>query len=256
MRISIVTITFNSRKYLTETVESVLSQDHPDFEYILVDGGSTDGTLDVIRQYSELDGRIRWISEPDRGIADAMNKGVALATGEAVAHLHSDDRYPDATVLSAVAAAFTANPAALWVTGGMQIIDEAGAVRREIAARSYSYRKLVRSNFILHAATFIRRDAFLRAGGFDVTRRYAMDYDLWLRLGALGAPVVCDRVLACFRFHSGSLSTVETERAFEEELSIRKAFLRGRPLSFLFHYLYYLAKKSRNKRFAQRLLSP
>jgi glycosyltransferase involved in cell wall biosynthesis len=255
MKFSIITITLNSREYLDETITSVLSQDYRNLEYIIVDGGSTDSTLEIIRKYAGKDQRIRWISEPDQGIADAMNKGVLLATGDVIAHLHSDDRYADASVLSRVAIEFASNPAALWLTGGEQIVDDAGKSLREIRVRSYSYRKLIRSNFILHAATFIRRTAFLEAGGFAVNRKYAMDYDLWLRLGALGAPITVDKPLACFRFHGGSLSTAETEKAFAEELAIRRDFLRGRPVRFFFHYLYYLVKKRRNKMFVQRLMS-
>ena len=82
-----------------------------------------------------------------------------------------------------------------------------------------------------------------------------MDYDLWLRLGALGAPITVDKSLACFRFHDGSLSTTETEKAFAEELAIRKEFLCGQPVRFFFHYLYYLVKKRRNKMFVERLLN-
>jgi glycosyltransferase involved in cell wall biosynthesis len=255
MKFSIITITLNSRKYLEETITSVLSQEHQNLEYIFVDGGSTDDTLEIIKKYSEKDQRIRWISEPDRGISDAMNKGVAMATGDVIAHLHSDDSYPDTGILSAVAQQFSSHPDALWLTGGEQIIDDTGKILREIPVRSYSYRKLIRSNFILHAATFVRRTAFHEAGGFSVSRKYAMDYDLWLRLGALGAPITVDRTLACFRFHGGSLSTAETENAFAEELAIRKDFLCGRPVRFFFHYLYFLVKKRRNRMFVQRLLN-
>ncbi|RQW82095.1 MAG: glycosyltransferase [Geobacter sp.] len=255
MKFSIITITLNSRKYLEETLTSVLSQDYQNLEYIFVDGGSTDGTLEIIKKHSENDPRIRWSSEPDRGISDAMNKGVAMATGNVIAHLHSDDSYSDTGVLSFVADQFSSRPDALWLTGGEQIVDETGKVLREIPVRSYSYRKLIRSNFILHAATFVRRTSFHEAGGFSVSRKYAMDYDLWLRLGALGSPITVDKILACFRFHGGSLSTAETEKAFAEELAIRKDFLCGRPVRFFFHYLYYLVKKRRNRMFVQRLLN-
>ncbi|MRR06374.1 MAG: glycosyltransferase [Deltaproteobacteria bacterium] len=256
MKISIITITLNSRKYLEETITSVLSQDHQNLEYIFVDGGSTDGTLEIIKKYAENDPRIRWSSESDRGISDAMNKGVAMATGDVIAHLHSDDSYPDTGILSFVADQFSSRPDALWLTGGEQIVDDTGKILREIPVRNYSYRKLIRSNFILHAATFVRRTAFLEAGSFSVSRKYAMDYDLWLRLGALGAPITVDKILACFRFHGGSLSTAETEKAFAEELAIRKDFFCGRPIRFFFHYLYYLVKKKRNRMFVQRLLNP
>ena len=118
MKISIITITLNSRKYLDKSISSVLSQDHQNLEYIFVDGGSTDGTLEIIKKYAEKDQRIRWISEPDRGIADAMNKGVALATGDIIAHLHSDDSYPAPGILSTVTHEFSSCPDALWLTGG------------------------------------------------------------------------------------------------------------------------------------------
>jgi glycosyltransferase involved in cell wall biosynthesis len=248
LKLSIITITRNSERYLRETIESVISQDYPDFEYIFVDGGSTDGTLDIIRGYGATDRRIRWISEPDEGISDAMNKGIRLARGEAVAHIHSDDFYAGSEVFSSVAAAFRENPGAIWLTGGEYVVDERGVRLREIRARRYGYRKLVRCNFILHPATFVRMEGFRRAGMFDLRRKYAMDYDLWLRLGLLGAPVRVDRPLACFRLHGGSLSSLESRLAFDEALAIRRELMKGEPLRFFFHYLYYLLKRGRNSR--------
>src|SRR6266567_1250982 len=109
MKLSLITVTFNSERYLAETMESVLSEDYPDLEYILVDGGSTDGTLEIIGAHAEKDTRVRWISEPDEGIADAFNKGLALATGEVIGILNSDDTYAPGA-LQAVADAMAAHP--------------------------------------------------------------------------------------------------------------------------------------------------
>jgi glycosyltransferase involved in cell wall biosynthesis len=253
MKFSIVTVTLNSSRYLDETIRSVLSQDYPDFEYIIIDGGSTDGTLDIIMGHAAMDSRVRWISEPDGGISDAMNKGIRLATGDVIAHIHSDDYYAGSDVFSCVAAAFGKNPKALWLTGGEYVVDKQGEILQEIKVRRYSYRKLVRCNFILHPATFVRSDGLRRAGLFDTGRRYAMDYDLWLRLGALGAPVAVDRPLACFRLHEGSVSTAQTERAFAEALEIRRELMKGKPVRFFFHYLYYMLKRGRNSRLTRRL---
>lgn len=253
MRLSIITITMNSERFLRETIESVISQDYQDIEYLLIDGGSTDGTLDIIKSSAAGDGRIRWVSERDNGISDAMNKGIRMATGEVISHIHSDDYYAANDVLSSVVSAFREHPGANWLTGGAYVVDELGAVLREIRVRRYSYRKLVRCNFILHPATFVTREGFARAGMFDVARRYAMDYDLWLRLGALGAPVSFSRPLACFRLHEGSLSSAETTRAFDEALLIRRELLRERPVIFFFHYIYYLLKKRRNRNYVRRL---
>jgi glycosyltransferase involved in cell wall biosynthesis len=252
-KLSIITITRNSERYLRETIDSVISQDYPDIEYIIVDGGSTDGTLDIIRDFAAMDRRIRWISEPDEGISDAMNKGIGLATGDVVAHIHSDDYYAGSDVFSSVATAFRQNPEALWLTGGEYIVDERGAQIREIRVRRYGYRKLVRCNFILHPATFVRMEGFRAAGLFDLRRSYAMDYDLWLRLGLLGAPLRVDRPLACFRLHGGSVSSAQSKLAFDEALEIRKELMKGEPLRFFFHYLYYLLKRGRNNRSTRHL---
>ena len=254
MKFSIITITMNSRGYLNETISSVLSQEYRNLEYIIVDGGSTDGTLDTIKECARKDDRIRWVSEPDQGIADAMNKGVLLATGDVIAHLHSDDRYADASVLSRVAMEFARHPEALWLTGGEYVIDQQGRIIQEIKVRRYSYRKLVRCNFILHPATFIRREGFRRAGLFNTHRKYAMDYDLWLRLGTFGKPVLVDALLACFRLHGGSLSSNEAEKAFDEALEVRKELMKGQPARYFFHYLYYHIKRGRNRNSVLRTL--
>jgi len=254
MKVSVITVCYNSVRHLERAIQSVLAQNYDDLEYVIVDGGSQDGSREIIEAHAARDSRIRWVSEPDQGISDAMNKGVRMASGEVIAHLHSDDYYPDDQVLATVAASFRANPQALWVTGGIRFVDLAGSLIREIKVRRYAYRRLIHSNIILHAATFVRRSAFLAAGGFDLALRYCMDYHLWLRLGALGKPVTLDRVLACFCVHDGSRSTAESSAAYAEELEVRLAFLR-RQGRWLFPYrIEYLVKKELNRLFIRRLL--
>lgn len=221
---SIITITYNSSRFLAETIESVLSQDLSDLEYLIVDGGSTDGTLDIVRKYAERDARIRWVSEPDAGIADAMNKGVRLATADIVAHLHSDDTYlPGA--LRQVADAFARHADARWLTGCLRHVNEQGEQLYDTQFKDdYSQRSLLRRNLIGHPATFIRREVFAEVGGFDASLRYAMDYDLWLRI-ALRYPVLpLPSLLATFRVHAESLSSRELLQAFAEEYLIRRRF--------------------------------
>lgn len=253
MTFSIITITYNSESYLEQTIRSVLTQDYTDFEYLLVDGQSNDKTLDIIRQYAAKDGRIRWISEPDKGIADAMNKGIALATGEIVAHLHSDDFYPDPGVLLSVAEAFEKDLASLWLTGGVCVVDDRGQTLDTIRVRDYSYRKLIENNMILHPATFVRRQAFELAGRFDPALKYAMDYDLWLRLGALCDPLRLDRTLASFRAHPGSLSTAGVDAAFDEAWAVRKKYLGGNPFRLLRHYRNYRRSRKVNRDYITNL---
>lgn len=255
MKISVITICYNSRAQIERTIASVLGQSHPDLEFVIVDGGSGDGTVEIIRSWAARDPRITWVSEPDGGISDAMNKGVRLAGGEVVAHLHSDEYYLDPGVLSEVAALFSANPERVWLTGGFHFVDKSGRFLKEIPVRRYSYRRLIHCNTILHPATFIRRSAFLAVGGFDLTLRYCMDYHLWLRLGGLGDPLLLQRALACFCVHDGSRSTMEAAAAFAEELKVRLKFLEERGTWQLPYLIEYQLRKQLNRLFIKRLIA-
>lgn len=231
MKITVVTITYNSREFLEETIASVLCQAYPDLEYILVDGGSTDGTLDIIKRYAKENSCIRWISEPDKGIADAMNKGIRMATGEIVAHLHADDCYLDGT-LAEVARIFSANPDARWATGRIRYVNIAGERLYDTALKpSYGLPDILHANIISHPATFIRRTVFDEVGMFNPDYRYSMDYDLWLRIVSLEPPVQIDRVLTSFRVHPNSLSSANILVAMDEEHSIRRRNWGALPLA-------------------------
>jgi len=227
MRISVITPCLNSVAYLAETLASVARQDWHEIEHLILDGGSTDGSVDMIRAFAAGHPAVRWWSEPDNGIGDAMNRGAARAKGDLVAFLHADDCYPGPSVLSTVVARMATVPDAVWLTGGLREIDGQGNLLRELSVRRYSYHRLLRNNIVFHPATFVNRNALLTAGGFDTGLRYAMDYDLWLRLGAVSPPVTLDCVLACFRVHSGSRSTRNRLAALEEEYQVRQRFLTG-----------------------------
>ncbi|HBG06005.1 MAG: glycosyl transferase [Geobacteraceae bacterium GWC2_58_44] len=245
--ISVITVCYNGASYLETSLRSVLSQEYPALDHVVVDGGSTDGSLEIIKRYAALDARLRWISEPDRGISDAMNKGLSLATGEVAAFLHADDFYPDSGVLSLVAAQFAAQPELEWLTGGISYVDPAGAIVKSYSPRRWSYRRLLRGNIIFHPATFVRRRVLEEVGGFDTSLRYTMDYDLWLRLGRRSAPVLLDHPLACFRLHPGSTSVQQVDAAFREELQVRYRQLQGKPLQKALHGLYYWLKLVPNR---------
>lgn len=253
MKVSVITVNLNGGRFLAESIDSVLGQGYREIELVVVDGGSTDDSLATIECAARRDDRVRWISEPDRGIADAMNKGIALATGDILCFLHSDDRYPDSDVISKVAAAFAARPEALWLTGGITLINDAGVPFRTLAVRRYSYRRLVRSNILYHPSTFARREA-LRSCPFDADLRLAMDYDLWLRLGALADPLLLDQPLSCFRVHQGSRSLLAADAALAEEFVIRLRFLKSRGRMTWPYRLHYLVKRVMNRMFIRGLL--
>ena len=179
MRFSIITITYNSERYLEETIKSVLSQDCADFEYIIVDGGSTDGTLEIIQRYAGADERIRWISGPDEGISDAFNKGLALASGEIIGIINSDDTYLPGT-LAAVAEAYRFHPDCDVFHGDMLRMQ--GDRVLFLLKPSDPERTIWRGMPVNHPATFITKRAYEKIGGYDPELKIAMDYDLVLRL--------------------------------------------------------------------------
>lgn len=238
---SIITCTWNSEPYLAQSIASVLAQDYPHIEYIFVDGGSTDGTLERISALSRPHRLLRNVSG---GISRAMNEGLRVASGDVIAHLHSDDYYVGPHVLSTVATHLQSS-GRNWLFGRI-LRDVGGTLEHEkyISPR-YSYSRLLRGNFIPHPATFVRREAILRAGGFDTNLKYAMDYDLWLKLGELGEPVQLEEPLAVFREHKGSLSTRNPLPALDEDFRVRISHVGFNPVARALHLARYLVRRKR-----------
>lgn len=253
-RISVITVTLNAERFLPQCLASVAEQGDDLLEHVIIDGGSTDSTLEIIKAHAGTNPKLRWISESDRGISDAMNKGVALATGDIVTHLNADDYYSNADVLGTVQDCFTRNPDYRWMTAGFTFVSGEGAFIRDIRVRRYSFRRLVRGNILLHPSTFISRDLFNAVGGFNVSLSYCMDYDLFLRLASESPPLVVDRQLSCFRVHPGSRSITHSQQAYAEEFRVRMDFLRSRGRSTSYYYWDYQIKKHLNKLFYGRLL--
>jgi glycosyltransferase involved in cell wall biosynthesis len=227
----VVTPSFNAAATIEETLRSVREQDYPHVEHVVVDGGSTDGTVDLL---ARAEG-IRYVSEPDRGLSHAMNKGIAMATGSVVGWLNADDLYlPGA--LRAVGEAFAADPRAEWATGRCLIVDEAGREIRKGATayknfflRRYSHAMYLTQNFISAPATFARREAYQRHP-FREDYAMSMDYDVFLQLAQAGDPIVLDRDIACFRMMEGTLSMSSFERQFAEHAEQARNHGAGHPV--------------------------
>lgn len=231
MKISIITPSFNQAEYIGRAIESVQSQ-RGDFEleHIVVDGGSTDGTWGILRDWGDA---IRWTSESDRGQGDALNKGLAMASGEVIGWLNSDDIY-EAGALQTVAEILTAEPRTQWVYGKVRIVDEADReIRRWITAyknrrmRRFSRSKLLAENWISQMGVFWRREFGRRVGPFRTDLHYCMDYDYWLRMSALARGRFVDRYLACFRWRTGSKSGGGFAEQFREELRVAREAAGG-----------------------------
>lgn len=194
MRISVITATYNSGRTIGDTLESVLRQTYSDVELIVVDGASHDNTMDVVRRYEpRFGGRLRWTSEPDRGIYDAMNKGIARATGDVIGILNSDDFYTSDTVLERVAEAMAGGDIDA-VYGDIHYVRD-GDLRR--CVRYYSSRPfrrwMMRLGFMpAHPSFYCRREVYERCGTFDTTYRVAADFENLLRL------IYVNRIRTCY----------------------------------------------------------
>jgi glycosyltransferase involved in cell wall biosynthesis len=235
---SIVTCTWNSAATLADTLASLRAQTCQDFEHIFVDGGSSDATLDMLAAYP---GNKRVLYGVKDGISRAMNAGIEAARGAIVAHLHADDYYAAPDVLAEVARRFEESGAG-WVVGNIQVLRD-GRLAPPHALRPFSYRAYAAGHAsIAHPAVFVRREWFTRVGAFDPSLRYAMDIDLWLRLGAVTPPAMLERTLAIFREHPGSLSSANKVKARREEFAVRQRYLRHAPLAFAVYCLRYLKR--------------
>jgi glycosyltransferase involved in cell wall biosynthesis len=199
MLVSIVTPSFNQAPYLEETLRSVAEQDYPLVEHIVLDGGSTDGSVEIIRRWAESH-PINWQSGPDSGQADAIQRGVAMARGTIVGWLNSDDIYLDGRVLSDVVKLFERG--AEMVTGGGWYLSESGERLRHIPVQPerIDHGRLLCSDAILQPATFIRRDIFLSCP-IDSQLHYAFDWDLFIRLSGRAKFTPMHRDIAGYRLH-------------------------------------------------------
>jgi len=240
-RISIITPSYNQAEFIERTIESVLSQGYPDLDYIVVDGGSTDSTVEILKRY---EGSLRWVSEKDRGQSDAINKGISMATGDVIAYLNSDDVY-EPGALKKVADYFTSHPEKMWLTGKCRIIDVndremRGAITgyKNFFLARYSYNILLVTNFISQPATFIRKELFDEYGLFDVDHHRVMDYDFWLRVGRKHAPGFIDDYLAGFRVYLQSKTSSSFKDTFVQELEVCRKYSHSR-LMIALHYLNY-----------------
>jgi len=180
MKISVITATYNSAATVRDTLTSIRRQDHPDIEHIIVDGRSSDGTLGIVANFPHV---AKIVSEKDKGIYDAMNKGIRLATGEVIGILNSDDMYIDCSVLSAVATVF-ADPAVMTVYADLQYVDADNPDRVRWTWITGPFRK---SSFYYgwmppHPTFFVRREVYERTGLFNTDLRSAADYELMLRI--------------------------------------------------------------------------
>ena len=220
--ISLVTPSLNQGKFIRATLESVLSQGYPNLDYCVQDGGSTDGTLTVLRTH---EGRVPFVSEKDAGQADAINKGFSRATGEVLGYLNSDDLLlPGA--LEAVGAAFANDPKLRFVYGRAIYVDEAGRRLGPCLTQPWSRERLADYCFVAQPAAFFRRKVWEEVGPFDSSLHHTMDYDYWLRIAERyprSKMRFLDRELAGCRMHADAKTVAGWSHALDEIFATLKA---------------------------------
>ena len=205
MKLSIITPSFNQGEFIDRTIQSVLSQtlEHPEdsLEYFVCDGGSQDQTLDILANYHDRFDCFRYCSEPDRGQAHGVNKGIANTDGEIIGWLNSDDcYYPHA--FQTVFSYFRAHPDVLVLYGQANHVDENDRFLEAYPVESWNYQRLLQTCFICQPAVFFRRSVVQRFGGLNEAFEYAMDYEFWLRCGKAIDFVYVPQVLAASRLYS------------------------------------------------------
>ncbi len=234
--VSVVTPSLNQGAFIEDAIQSVLDQDYPRIEHIVVDGGSNDGTIDVLQRYAHL----RWLSEPDGGQADAVNKGFAMAQGAIFGWLNSDDMYLPGAVSAAVGVLLETGCG--LVHGGWRQIDERGARIRDVEAVPFDLRRqLDYANLVAQPGALFTREAFEAVGGLDTTYRYAMDYELFLRIGSRFDVRHVDRVQAAYRYHPESKTVAEAEGFVDE--TFRAARTHGARLRSRMVIDFYLPRR-------------
>ncbi len=216
--VSIVTPSFNQGRFIEAALESVLTQDYPNIEYIVVDGASTDGTQRIIRKYES---RLAWwLSEPDQGQTDAINKGLARANGAILAWLNSDDTYLPGAVAAAVDC-FRQFPQAGLIYGDANYIDAAGRTIGRFPAAQTDYGRLRQGYVhIPQQAAFFRGDLWRELGPLDPSYYFAMDYDLWVRIGKRAELRYVRQTWANFRLHAGGKTIAADDRCWPEMLRV------------------------------------
>lgn len=246
-KISIVIPSFNKVGYIGKTLDSIVSQKYPNYEVIIQDGGSVDGSLDIIKKYAKNHPQIKWSSKEDQGQADAINRGLSLATGKIITYINADDIYlKDA--FSIVEKCYMNNPKALWFAGRGIVMNDKGGENNssfykywvkpyknfllELNVRAF----LLCVNYIMQPSVFLSRNAVDKFGLFAGTTKFVLEYEKWLDLSGLEMPVIIDKEISAFRMAAGNITSTRTHELLAEDLSLVKKYTNN-PLILGIHWL-------------------
>jgi glycosyltransferase involved in cell wall biosynthesis len=248
-KISIVIPSFNKVRYIGQTLESIVNQKYQNLEIIIQDGGSTDGTVGIIKEYAQKYPKvIRFESKKDNGQLDAINKGMKRADGEILTYINADDVYTQGA-FSEVTRLYSANPGAYWFAGKGKVIDSSG---KEIAKTITWYKNLLLSlnsifyllvtNYFMQPSVFITRKVWKEFGPFMGTSDFVMEYDLWLKMARRQTPVISKKYLSEFRIEPSTITKNMSKRLLSEDEKIVRKYTSNNIVLFL-HALHNYGRR-------------
>jgi glycosyltransferase involved in cell wall biosynthesis len=244
MKVSIVTPSYNQGQFIERTLQSVASQSGTEIEHFIVDGGSTDKTIEILKNFTPP---LRWVSEKDKGQTDAVNKGICDTDGEIIGWLNSDDiYYPNA--IASVVAFFEANPEIDAIYGMADHIDTEDRVIDSYPTEQWNFKRLIETCFICQPALFFRRRIIEKFGLLDESLDYCMDYEYWLRLGQNGARFVyLEKKLAGSRLYAENKTMAAKVSVHKEINDMFMKFMGQVPDKWLFAYAFAVARQNQSK---------
>lgn len=243
--VSIITPSYNQGAFIKATIDSVLNQDYPKIEYLVMDGGSTDHTIEILKSYGD---RIQWISEKDDGQADAVNKGIRRAKGEIIGWLNSDDTYLEGAVTKIVAY-MQSHPDADMVYAEGYYIDKDGQITGRYLTEKFDRRRLAETCFICQPTVFFTKEIIEKAGMLDIRHQLSMDYELWMRIAKTGKISYMPEYIATSRMYEENKTLSRRKEVYEETCQAVKKHYHYVPISWVDGYADYLAEGSRGIKF-------
>lgn len=247
-KISVVIPSLNKARYIGKTIDSILSQDYPNFEIIIMDGGSTDGTLKVIEKYAQKFPEIvKYESKADKGQWHAINKGFAKAKGKILSFINADDVYEKGAFLE-IERMYALNIDSMWFAGRGNVIDAKGMKIAEWATMYKNILQYINSrffllctNYLMQPSVFVTKSAWDRFGPFTGTKKFVMEYDLWLKLSKIKMPIITNKYLSSFRIEPSTISKKSTKELLNEDEKVIKRYTSN-PLILLIHKLHNLGR--------------